>query len=216
MTQDSIVHEAWLDIVGEFSISEEDAASIYQIIENYYNEDTRYYHTLTHIHDLLVLFHQFNSIITQKSVVFLSIIFHDIIYNPKAADNEEKSAELFQTLMTSFLPIDIITIVLDFIIATKSHQLSSNNINLKLFLDFDMSIFSTDRSIYIKYANSIRNEYIHVDFEVYCVKRSEFLRSMLLPSYQIYHSEYFKENEMKAKDNILYEIQFLEKLTLPH
>lgn len=64
-----------------------------------YSEQHRRYHTLNHIHDCLdKLRLNFKEHLSQHDfeVITLALIYHDVIYNPKAIDNEELSAQYFK------------------------------------------------------------------------------------------------------------------------
>ena len=56
-----------------------------------YNEPHRYWHNLDHIKNMINCAKSRNIL---SDDLFLAIVFHDIIYNPKVNNNEEQSAEL--------------------------------------------------------------------------------------------------------------------------
>ena len=56
-----------------------------------YTEPQRAYHTLQHIEESLVLFASVHHLAENPVDVELAIWFHDVIYDPKASDNEERS-----------------------------------------------------------------------------------------------------------------------------
>ena len=65
-----------------------------EILKNY-DEQHRFYHNLYHLIDMLTNAKKLGIELTDSLV--LAIVFHDIIYDPKRKDNEERSADLFYT-----------------------------------------------------------------------------------------------------------------------
>jgi predicted metal-dependent HD superfamily phosphohydrolase len=153
-TAEEDVHRRWLSIASSssFELSQEAAEEIWhEHIHKRYSEPHRHYHTLTHIQTMLRLSSQYSSLITDKTAVDLSIVFHDIIYDPKSASNEEDSALLFESLFSSSSSSsssksDLMKKVSQYINETKRHSVSSStDEDLKLFIDIDLHILSTDR-----------------------------------------------------------------------
>ena len=57
-----------------------------------YNEPHRYYHNWQHIINMLTYLHDTGN---KQDELVLATLYHDIVYDPRAKDNEEKSAEMF-------------------------------------------------------------------------------------------------------------------------
>ena len=56
-----------------------------------YRESHRYYHTSEHLMDVIT---QLEKLKEFDDELFLAAVYHDSVYDPKAPDNEEKSAEI--------------------------------------------------------------------------------------------------------------------------
>lgn len=144
-----------------------------------------------------------------------------IIYDPHRQDNEELSADFFKVNMEKLLNIDdqitLVTKVVDYVLATKAHNvLQSYDEDLRLFIDFDMSILGRDRLTYTKYAQNIRREYIHISLSDYCRGRSAFLRKFLDETVSIYATQQFRgSHEQRARDNITWECDILDNGRIP-
>ncbi|MEA5468385.1 hypothetical protein VB714_05850 [Spirulina sp. 06S082] len=54
-----------------------------------YREKHRYYHTLQHIEECLILY---DRLPTKSPTVEIALWFHDVIYNPQGPNNEMQSA----------------------------------------------------------------------------------------------------------------------------
>jgi pantetheine-phosphate adenylyltransferase len=118
----------------------------------------------------------------------LSIIFHDIIYNPKVSDNEYKSAEFFKKICSeNNIGKDFdINVVYNLILDTKHHDLNkaSNDLSKQLIMA-DLSILSSNLDDLIEYENKIFKEYQFVDYNTYKEKRIEFLKNANVQNYNI-------------------------------
>ena len=175
----------WEKLGQELAFDASFVSSIWDKIESLYSEPGRHYHTLTHIEELLHLADAHQHDLEKHSVVGLSILFHDIIYNPKAGDNEEQSAIMFEESLGSLLDANMRKLVCDYIIATKTHDVSSSiDRDLQYFIDFDVAVLGAQRPKYIQYAAHIRQEYIHVKESDYCHERSRFMRAFLVNTEQ--------------------------------
>lgn len=203
----------FLDILKKYNNSKTDD-EIYlryfnEIIDKY-SEKTRFYHNLKHIEEMFFLYNFYKSSFLNSDSIFFAILFHDVIYNPSQKDNEIKSAEYAQSCLKSLnVSINVIEIVCNLILSTQKHTLFYDNIDNKLFLDFDLAILSAKKERYIEYKDSIRKEYSFVFDIIYKIKRKEVLNNFLKRE-NIYYSDEFKNNSEKiARENILFEINLL-------
>lgn len=129
-----------------------------------YKESHRFYHGIDHINSMIHGAIEKN-ILDDK--LFLAILFHDIIYNPKNNNNEELSAELLYKYVKDN---DIKQAILD----TKKHSHHSNELSKNLS-DLDLDILWSDYSSFIDYEEKIFKEYQWVDYEIYKINRTKLL-----------------------------------------
>lgn len=149
--------------------------------------------------------------------VYLSIYFHDIIYNPKSSTNEEDSAIIFEQLFSTYIDRSLIDKVKMYILETKKHDvIDSNDKDLQFFIDFDMSVLGRCREEYVEYAAQIRQEYQHVEHEAYCKGRSKILRDFLQQTSSIFATIELRDiYEEIARANVSWECEMLEAGTIP-
>ena len=178
------------------------AKEVFVELDKRYSESTRYYHTLTHIADLLNLSASADPERTTSTdhvkiadieTVDWAILYHDIIYDAKSGTNEEDSAQLFKDWATKckhsteyacYLSEECVDKVYDYIIATKLHDAwDSTDRDLQIFIDFDMSIVGRrEIADYETYMRKVRQEYCHVSQEYWVhgeKGRANFLRRTL-------------------------------------
>jgi predicted metal-dependent HD superfamily phosphohydrolase len=178
-------------------------------IKSHYSKSNRHYHNLSHLDNLeLELLPVKDNIRDWQTLVF-SIGYHDIIYNIRRNDNEEKSAD-FAANRLSKLSISSFKRqkCLSQIIATKSHMISDDD-DTNYFVDADLSILGANRNEYSRYVKMIRKEYnFYPDF-MYKPGRQKVLQHFIqMP--RIYKTDYFHDRyEEKARDNLHVELKEL-------
>lgn len=193
-------------------------------------EPTRHYHTAVHVQEMLEYFELLRRLDESKSfqqqqpitqqdavVTVMSIYFHDAIYNPQSATNEEDSEQLWQEFAKEMQITnkELIQEVSTFILATKQHKVSNENSpSLALFLDLDLAVLAKEPSAYLSYAALIRREYHFVPVETYCSKRAEILQDMANQT-KLYGSAVFAPWEDRARNNLRNEIKLLKQGSIP-
>ena len=134
---------------------------------------------------------------------------HDAMYDTRKKDNEEQSAELARLMMSkSRVPEDKIQRVLR-IIQITDHKTPPKNIDEKLAVDIDLSIFGQSKEKYDWYSEGIRKEYFWVPKEQFKQGRKLVLQTFLDRN-RIYYTDYFKNKyESQARINLESEIKSL-------
>jgi predicted metal-dependent HD superfamily phosphohydrolase len=180
-------------------------------LDRLYSEKKRKYHNWKHIDDGLLEFKEAKHLAENPDAVELAFFYHDAIYDSKAKDNEEKSAELmFHACIDSQLKIDFINHAKSLVMITKQH-LAPKDVDEMLMIDLDLSIFGKPEKIFDEYEKNIRKEYSWVSDENFRKGRSQVL-DLFLAREEIYKTDYFrKKYEKKAKENLERSIERLQK-----
>lgn len=211
----------WLALASNLNIVTEHAARWWDEIHRCHSEPQRRYHTLEHLAELLsFLDSPFGEPIEthRRSLVELAIFFHDIVYDPKSATNEEDSADLYRRFAAEVgLPDSTSTTVSLWILWTKAHAAPAGTAeDALLFLDFDMAILSKPWKSYYLYAAQVRQEYEFIPEEVYRVKRPEYFRRQLSDtSHRFYLSKGLAHFEERARRNLARECELLNAGEIP-
>jgi pantetheine-phosphate adenylyltransferase len=144
------------------------------IVLKRYQEHHRYYHTVNHLSDVISYLLNENAL---DDELFLAAVYHDAIYNPRANDNEEKSAELFlNESKHSKLNKSQIDLVCQLILDTKTHKPS--NLKSEIFIQADLNILNQPLSMLIEFEKQIFKEYQFADFKIYQKNRIEVLKQL--------------------------------------
>ena len=183
---------------------------LFRELETLYSESTRFYHNKTHVAECLSNFQPYRTQAQHPAEVELAIWYHDAIYDTKAPDNEEQSAILAeQALGTLDLDTAVIDRIVEMILATKSHAVTS--MDSMLMVDIDLGILGTPPDVFETYDANIRKEYHWVPLEVYGPGRIQVLQSFLERDL-IYHCPQIHNLlEAQARRNLTAKIQQLGK-----
>lgn len=191
----------WLRFSSQHSIKHAVSQTLLNTLITAYTEPQRAYHNIQHIVECLALFQNIESELNDPIAVETAIWFHDVIYEPKASDNELQSAELMKQLCNTFLSEQQIEKVYQWIIATQKHQ-SSYDHDLNSLLDIDLAILGSSAERFAEYQQQIQFEYAWVESDVYQVKRKQVLKQFEQMN-PIFQTNYFNQHlEKQAKRNL--------------
>lgn len=209
----------WMECCGRLVIAPPVISAWWDHVIYHYNEPQRAYHTVNHLQEMVGgLNHtSMESLISRRELVGLAIFFHDIIYDPKASDNEEQSAVVFKKFamdatasrQCTLHPADV-AFVEEAIMATKSHRHCREDGDMDALLDLDLAILGAPRQRYMEYARQIRQEYAHVAPLDFVRGRTGVLRSFM-DSPRIYRTELLRSMlEATARRNMSAEVAALK------
>lgn len=185
-----------------------DIQPIIHELQKIYEEPSRAYHNLEHIHNMLEKLTESERFAENPHRIFLAIWFHDIVYDATRTDNELKSAEFWVRKMTPYLPEEPLQWGKRAILATIDHFPNSDS-DIQLLLDLDLSNLGAPWEIFQRNSNKIRQEYIHVSEDEFRKNCKAFLIKMLKRS-RLYGTDYWHHLlENQAKTNIQKAIECL-------
>ena len=175
----------------------------------------RAYHNLDHVLACLAEFDRVRHLAEKPDAVEVALWFHDSVYNPRYAENEEASAIMAKGwLDDSGAPAELGLAVAELIFKTR-HDLGDppETVDQKLIVDVDLSILGQAAEVFDEYENKIREEYDWVDWEVYRVRRPEILGRFLERDRIYFTSEFRDRYEAAARSNLKRSIQRFESST---
>ena len=199
----------WCNLLLQLEIkSTKITENTFAVIAKEYSQTGRYYHNLQHIFHVLEIIETLGNLTNQLTSVELAAWFHDVIYDPKAQDNEEKSAMYATNLMKS-LGIDSTTIanVNCLILSTKLHQADINDIDSQILLDADLAILGSPVQQYLTYAKNVRQEYAWISDRDYQNGRRRVLEQFLQRERIYYTDAMFDKLEQPARNNLNTELR---------
>lgn len=201
----------WKETTDILDLGRHEAHLVWKLILRKYKQPLRFYHNLSHLLDLLVLYTEFKDSFKNKGAVLSAIWFHDIIYTSTSKKNEGKSAELAAYHLKVWRCDEaFIKRVYDMIIATSTHTAAPDDTDTSLFLDMDLAILGAEHEKYLRYAKGVRQEYFWCPVRLYREGRSKILKIFLNREF-IYKTEMLRDKlEDKARLNIRNELKTLK------
>lgn len=186
------------------------SAPVFDLLKSHYSEKHRAYHNLKHISDCLAEFNSIRRRCENADAVEFALWFHDVIYDPKAKDNEEQSATLAKRVCADVkLPAHFGMCVETLILATK-HAAEPIGNDTQIIVDVDLSILGQSEVAFDKYERNIRAEYTWVPERQFRSGRAAILKNFLARE-RIFSTEHFHlKYEAAARANLA---RSLQKLT---
>jgi predicted metal-dependent HD superfamily phosphohydrolase len=178
-------------------------------LKTMYSEPHRFYHNLPHVDNCLTELDSARQRVQQPDLVEFAVWYHDAIYDTKAKDNEEKSAQLaYDVCLAAQLPKDFADVTRELVLATK-HNVVPQGIDARVLVDVDLSILGKPSEEFDEYEKNIRREYSWVPEEQFRQGRSAILQ-MFLDRDSIYLTDFFKgKYESQARVNLQRSIESL-------
>jgi predicted metal-dependent HD superfamily phosphohydrolase len=186
-----------------------DPAAVFELVYDHYAESHRYYHTPEHIRHCLRQFDAVSGALEDPDAIEMSLWFHDVIYDPRARDNERKSAELFVERARNCFDVAFCEKVFRLILVT-THKSLPVALDEQYMVDIDLSSFGQPWIDFKRDSDAVRKEYSHMSDKAFFDGQVRFLQS-LLDRPNFYATGYFRDNfEHSARRNITRYLRLLK------
>jgi predicted metal-dependent HD superfamily phosphohydrolase len=181
----------------------------YRELASRYAEPQRAYHTLRHVAHCLDEFDAVRGLARDPVAVEMALWYHDAIYDPKAKDNEERSAALAAEVAARMGLSAARTLRVGDLIRVSTHAGLAPDPDAQLFADIDLAILGQPADVFDEYERQVRVEYAWVPEAAFRSSRAAILKSFLdRPS--IYGSDVFRRKyEESARRNLQNSLQKL-------
>jgi predicted metal-dependent HD superfamily phosphohydrolase len=196
-----VLRQNWHNLLQAWSVAPVHADQKFDEICKAYAGPDRFYHTLDHVLAMLGTVENLATHARNLNTVKLAAWLHDVIYDSKASDNEERSAE-YAVRLCKELAVPEGRWVAELILKTKTHN-AYNDVDAQVMLDADLAILGAGDSDYQTYAERIRREYAWVPESEYRQERRRVLGCFLMRP-RIYH--FLGRLEEPARRNMASEI----------
>ncbi len=202
-----MLEELFLELTGKYTKDSSLCYSLWKEIQKNYSNNSRSYHTLTHLENLLKELTEAKKYIKDWDTILFTLFYHDAVYVPSRTDNEERSASLARERLQSigYPALKMEKCALQ-ILATKDHSRSRDD-DTNFFNDADLSILGQNSKEYSDYCEQIQYEYSQYSDEEYRQGREKVVR-YFLDMEDIYKTYYFGQKyEHPARINLIRELQ---------
>jgi predicted metal-dependent HD superfamily phosphohydrolase len=200
----------WTRLLAPFGAGAEPVAKAWNELEAAYARPDRRYHTLRHIARVLEVIDRLCDRAQDPVSLRLAAWYHDAVYDSRAKDNEERSADLARAVLPTLgVPANVTDGVAALILLTKTHEAPAEDRDALILLDADLAILGAGEQDYAAYSRAIRQEYAWVREEEYRAGRRHVLQRFLRRA-RIFQTEpMYAAHEAQARQNLQREIASL-------
>jgi predicted metal-dependent HD superfamily phosphohydrolase len=200
--------EAWRALWTRLGARSE-VAPLHAAVLARYAEPHRAYHTGEHIARTLTLFDGVRARLNEPDEAELAVWLHDLVYDPQAADNEARSAEIAAGWLASGgAESPRIERVRALIMATR-HAAAPEGDDARYVVDADLSILGAPPAEFDRYETQVRREYAFRSEAEWRTGRARLLRTFLTRP-RLFLTPEFARFEGPARDNLARSIGRLE------
>jgi predicted metal-dependent HD superfamily phosphohydrolase len=172
------LHAGWMRLLAAWDYPPPAGRRAFDDLAAHYGATGRHYHTLDHVEKVLETLRELGG--AGRPVLELAAWLHDVIYDPRAGDNEVRSAAYVQGLCAPLgLPEEVADEAGRLILLTRTHETTEQDTDGQILLDADLAVLSAAPSAYDRYAAAIRQEYAWVPEDRYRAGRRQVLEHFL-------------------------------------
>lgn len=181
------------ELVGRLGGNAESAPPVFERVITAWQAGFRRYHNAEHLVDCLRELDSTNAKPPTSDVVEAALWYHDVVYEPRATDCEERSARaLLEDAVALAIPLETATAAAALIRETAHRsERSHSSAAADLVVDIDLSILGRDVLRFMDYEYSVEDEYSQMNTVRFRVGRGRFLRA-LLDRAHIFRTEPFR------------------------
>jgi len=174
-----------------------------------YAESHRAYHTLQHLTECFEQLGPVAALSERLPEIQLALWFHDAVYDTRAQDNEQQSADWAREALASAGAAREVGERVHALVMATRHAAVPEGIDAQVLVDVDLSILGAETARFAEYEQQIRREYVWVPEQAYRGARVRVLKSFLERP-KIYATPWFAEHrEARARANLARSIREL-------
>lgn len=167
-----------------------------------YAEPHRAYHTRQHLRECFEHLEDARALARALPEIQIALWFHDAIYDPRAQDNEERSAEWASgALLEADVPPAVASRVRALVLATR-HAAIPEHADAQLLVDVDLAILGAVPARFSEYEQQIRVEYAWVPDDAFRRARAGVLRGFLSRPHVFGTASFRERLEAPARANL--------------
>lgn len=203
------LRQSWFKLLARYDATPTAATPPFDLLVAAYSAPDRHYHTLEHLDEVFRAAGRLSTITADPGPLHLAVWFHDAVYDPRAKDNEPRSADLAVKLLGPVgVPASTLERVIRMIGATAHRPADPppGDRDTAVLLDADLAILGAPPERYARYAADIRREYDWVPEPDYRKGRAAVLEAFLARPRIYLNDLLFQESEERARANMTAEL----------
>src|SRR3712207_1135088 len=162
-----------------FYLNERAPTEIYPLPQHSPLPIPRRYHDLAHLAAVLGLVGALAEAATDPDAVRLAAWYHDVVYDPRRADNEQVSAERARAGLRGLVPEARVEEVVRLVLLTAAHDPAPDDANGAVLCDADLAVLAGPPEAYAAYASAVREEHGHLSDAEFTAGRTAVLEHLL-------------------------------------
>ncbi len=167
-----------------------------------WNEPARRYHTAQHLGECLHHFAAVRGEARRPAEVELALWFHDAVHDPRAGDNEQRSADWARSAALAAGVDPAAAARVHALVMATCHHAAPAGADEALLVDIDLAILGADASRFGEYERQVRAEYAWVPEALYRERRAAVLQGFLERPRLFTTDRFFAMLEDRARDNL--------------
>ena len=150
--------EAWRALAGDAPTSRTEWAAVVSA----WSEPHRRYHDLAHLAAVLGVVEALAAAAEDPDAVRLAAWYHDVVYDPRGTENEQRSAGRARAGLRGLVPDARLAEVERLVLLTAGHDPAPEDANGAVLCDADLAVLASPPQAYAAYASAVREEYGHL------------------------------------------------------
>ncbi|WP_235564693.1 metal-dependent phosphohydrolase [Modestobacter sp. Leaf380] len=167
--------EDWAALAGDSATSRTEWAAVLGA----WAEPHRRYHDVAHLAAVLGIVGELADAATDPTAVALAAWYHDVAYDPRRSDNEQVSADRARIGLLGLVPDAVVEEVVRLVLLTTSHDPADDDADGAVLCDADLAVLAGPPEHYAAYASAVREEYAHLDDDVFTAGRTAVIEQLL-------------------------------------
>lgn len=184
-----------------------DGSACLQALRQAWRAPHRHYHSLQHLSECLDLLRAHRALARHPDELVLALWFHDAIYDPRAKDNEERSADWASRALAEADADPAAATRIHALILDTAHSVEPEAGDASLLVDIDLAILGAAPERFAEYERQVRAEYAWVPGFLYRHKRRQVLREFARRQ-PLYRTPALRERlEAQARTNLAHAVR---------
>ncbi len=192
----------WLARCQQLDLDERPSADQGQRLLEAYGEPHRHYHDLRHLDECLGMVDSMPGLADDDRLAAeLALWFHDVVYDPRAPDNEARSADRARAWL-ALARVALADRVAALVEMTAGHLADPGDDAATAVADADLAILGSAPERYREYAEAIRREYAHLVDDDFATGRTRVLQALAARDPIYLRPDVRAAREARARENI--------------
>ena len=167
--------DAWFALAGDSPTSRTEWAAVVAA----WSEPHRRYHDLAHLAAVLGIVEALAAHADDPDAVRLAAWYHDVVYDPRSDENEQRSAGRARAGLRGLVPDERIAEVERLVLLTAGHDPAPGDADGAVLCDADLAVLAAPPEAYAAYASAVRAEYAHLSDAEFTAGRIAVLERLL-------------------------------------